>query len=68
MKLEDIKTAWPLLTALVILSGFYYTTQMRLDDLEESVAKIEKTVDVVEDLESEVKTLKRKLSKRNKQK
>ena len=43
MKLEDIKTLWPILTAIVVLSGFYYTTQMRLEHLETQVQELQQT-------------------------
>ena len=46
MKLDDLKILRPLLTVIVVLSGFYYTTQMRLEQLETNVARLE--ADIVE--------------------
>jgi|TARA_R110000782_G_scaffold165967_1_gene257943 hypothetical protein len=43
MKL-DIKTLITLLTMAAVLGGFYYTTQIRLDNLEEEVMQIQKQV------------------------
>mgnify|MGYP003654695178 CR=1 FL=1 len=43
MKL-DIKTLITLLTIAAVLGGFYYTTQIRLDNLEEEVMQIQKQV------------------------
>ena len=37
----DIKTAIAILTIATTLGGFYYTTQLRLDDLEEKVTELE---------------------------
>ena len=41
MKLEDIKMLWPIFTAIVVLSGFYYTTQSRLEQLEAEVQELQ---------------------------
>jgi len=38
----DIKTIITLLTMAAALGGFYYTTQMRLDSLEQEVASLKK--------------------------
>ncbi len=43
MKL-DIKTLITLLTIAATLGGFYYTTQARLDNLEQEVTKLQKQV------------------------
>ncbi len=40
----DIKTLITLLTLAAALGGFYYTTQDRLDHLEENISKLEKKV------------------------
>ena len=42
MKL-DIKTIITVLGIAATLGGFYYTTQLRLDDLEEKVSELEAT-------------------------
>ena len=46
MKLEnlDIKTLITLLTCASVLGGFYYTTQDRLNHLEENVVQLQKQV------------------------
>ena len=36
---------WPIFTAIVVLSGFYYTTQSRLEQLEAEVQELQQ-VDV----------------------
>ena len=41
MKL-DIKTLITLLTIAATLGGFYYTTQIRLDSLEQEVTQVKK--------------------------
>ena len=70
MKLDDLKTLWPLLTAIVVLSGFYYTTQMRLERLEADVAQIEVHIGELEDrnaqLGKSVSKLQKKISNRSK--
>ena len=43
MKL-DIKTLITIVTFAATMGGFYYSTQMRLDSLEESVSSVEKQV------------------------
>jgi hypothetical protein len=43
MKL-DIKTVITLLTFAAVLGGFYYTTQMRLDNLENDVSGIKRQI------------------------
>ena len=43
MKL-DIKTLITLFTIAATLGGFFYSTQLRLDSLEEDVAKLQKQV------------------------
>ena len=41
MKAEiDIKTALTVSGIIAILGGFYYTTQMRLDNIEQEIAEI----------------------------
>lgn len=51
----DIKTLITLLTIAATLGGFYYTTQSRLDNLEDEVVQLQKQV-------------KRVIRKQNKQK
>ena len=55
MKL-DIKTLITIVTFAATMGGFYYSTQLRLDYLEENVSAVEK----------QVKQLKRKIVKKNK--
>tara|TARA_B100000427_G_C15178587_1_gene450517 strand:- start:424 stop:582 length:159 start_codon:yes stop_codon:yes gene_type:complete len=43
MKL-DIKTLISLLTIAAVLGGFYYTTQNRLDSLEQEVTSLKKQI------------------------
>ena len=43
MKL-DIKTLITLLTFAAALGGFYYTTQIRLDSLEQEVSQMKKQI------------------------
>ncbi len=43
MKL-DVKTLITLLTFSATLGGFYYTTQNRLDNLEQEVSQMEKQI------------------------
>ena len=43
MKL-DIKTLITIVTFAATMGGFYYTTQLRLNHLEENVASIEKKI------------------------
>jgi len=43
MKL-DIKTLITLLTIAATLGGFYYTTQTRLDSLEQEVTQVKKQI------------------------
>ena len=43
MKL-DIKTVITLCTFVATIAGFYYSTQIRLDNLEEEVVQVEKQV------------------------
>ena len=57
MKL-DIKTLITILTIAATLGGFYYSTQLRLDHLEESVIALEKQV-------KQVKRLNRKKPAKN---
>jgi len=40
----DIKTVITLCTFVATLAGFYYSTQIRLDNLEEEVSQVEKQV------------------------
>ena len=40
----DIKTLITLFTIATVLGGFYYSTQIRLDNLEESISVMEKKV------------------------
>jgi len=43
MKL-DVKTLITLLTIAATLGGFYYTTQSRLDNLEQEVSQVKKQI------------------------
>jgi len=43
MKL-DIKTLITIVTFAATMGGFYYTTQLRLDHLEENITSIEKKI------------------------
>ena len=43
MKL-DIKTLITIVTFAATVGGFYYSTQLRLDQLEENVASVEKQI------------------------
>ena len=43
MKL-DVKTLITLLTIAATLGGFYYTTQNRLDNLEQEVSQVKKQI------------------------
>ena len=40
----DIKTLITLLTITATLGGFYYTTQARLDNLEQEVSQVKKQI------------------------
>jgi len=55
MKL-DIKTLITVLTIAATLGGFYYSTQLRLDHLEETVQTLQK----------QIKVIKRQVNKKNK--
>jgi uncharacterized protein YoxC len=55
MKL-DIKTLITVLTIAATLGGFYYSTQLRLDRLEETVQTLQK----------QIKVIKRQVNKKNK--
>ena len=66
MKIDELKSLWPALTAIVLLSGFYYTTQLRLDRLELSVEQLTIQVDKNDVLSDDVKALKRKVNKLSK--
>ena len=46
MKL-DIKTLITVLTIAATLGGFYYSTQLRLDHLEETVQTLQKQIKVI---------------------
>jgi len=43
----DIKTLIAVLTFTATLGGFYYSTQLRLDHLEENVQAIQKQIKVI---------------------
>ena len=65
MKL-DIKALIPILSIVALLGGFYYTTQLRLDTLEEKVSTLSKSE---QDLSKRVGALEKRvnrLSKKNK--
>ena len=41
MKAEiDIKSALAVIAAIAVLGGFYYTTQMRLDNIEQEIQEL----------------------------
>jgi len=40
--LENVKTLIPLIAGIIALAGFYYTTQHRLDHLEEMIIDLQK--------------------------
>tara|TARA_Y100000310_G_scaffold321559_1_gene379381 strand:- start:235 stop:405 length:171 start_codon:yes stop_codon:yes gene_type:complete len=40
----DVKTLITLFTIATVLGGFYYSTQIRLDNLEENISAMEKKV------------------------
>ena len=40
----DLKIFITLVTFAATMGGFYYTTQMRLDNLEKSIASVEKQI------------------------
>ena len=67
VKLEDVKTLWPILTAVVVLSGFYYTTQLRLNQLESDVTVFHQRIEEIEAAESslahELKRLQKKVNR-----
>jgi len=66
MKIEniDIKSVIALIAAIGVLAGFYYTTQHRLDHLEEKMTQSQQKVRA---LDSKVNNLE-KFNKRNKKK
>lgn len=39
--LDNVKTLIPLIAAIIALAGFYYTTQHRLDHLEDKIVKLQ---------------------------
>jgi cell division protein FtsB len=64
MKLDDVKALWPLLTVIVVLSGFYYTTQLRLDHLESDVVQLQTRVGELENSNDELSKNVAKLQKK----
>ena len=46
--IENLKTLLPLLTLVAVGAGFYYTTNHRLDHLEEVVSKLKDQVNQIE--------------------
>jgi chromosome segregation ATPase len=46
--IENLKTLLPLLTLVAVGAGFYYTTNHRLDHLEEVVGKLKDQVSQIE--------------------
>jgi cell division protein FtsL len=64
MKLDDVKALWPLLTVIVVLSGFYYTTQLRLEQLETSVVQLRAHVGELENSNDELSKNVAKLQKK----
>lgn len=51
----DLKFLIPILSAAIIFGGFYYTTQLRLDKIEEELIFLK------EELESNRKALRKKI-------
>ena len=57
MKL-DIKTLITIITFAATMGGFYYTTQLRLDHLEENITSIEKKIKHIKKTKAPKKRLK----------
>ena len=53
----DLKVVLTILSAACVLGGFYYTTQHRLDNLEQKI----------EDIESDISKVKKSVNRKNKQ-
>ena len=41
---EDIKKLIPIFAVVIALAGFYYTTQHRLDHIEEKIEQLESSI------------------------
>jgi len=54
----DIKTLITIVTFAATMGGFYYSTQLRLNQLEENVSKLEKQVKFVKRQNNKRKTKK----------
>ena len=64
MKL-DAKTLIPILSIVALLGGFYYTTQLRLDTLEEKVGAFDT---LEQELSKRIGTLEKRVNRINKKK
>ena len=58
----DLKMVITVLTIIIGLAGFYYTTELRLDRLEASSASVQPSGDV-ESLKNQVQSLKKRVKK-----
>ncbi len=58
----DLKMVITILTIVIGLAGFYYTTELRLDRLEASSASVQPNADV-ESLKNQVQSLKKRVKK-----
>ena len=58
----DLKMVITVLTIIIGLAGFYYTTELRLDRLEASSASVQPSGDV-EDLKKQIQSLKKRVKK-----
>ena len=65
MKFEDVKILWPILGAVVVLSGFYYTTQLRLDQLETDVTVLQHRAMTIESRAKKLEQGNRKFRKKD---
>ena len=68
--LESMKTLLPLLAVVAVLGGFYYTTQHRLEHLENEVKAMKQEVselnETLEGVHESVKKLSKRPNKKNK--
>ena len=62
----DIRLALTLATVMAALGGFYYTTQLRLDRLEESIEEIQEVKKEVYAVKKELVKLSKKVNKTRK--
>mgnify|MGYP003627580346 FL=1 len=58
----DLKMVITVLTIIIGLAGFYYTTELRLDRLEASSASVQPSGDV-ESLKKQIQSLKKRVKK-----